>query len=733
MKKNNSNSENQYIFKKEYESSFISDVITTYNSFSENDVNNQIAAIKNIIEFIKIEQKKGTSLQDIYNRVFFNLSNIFEYIRYPNITNFYELRTIESLKGIDLKPYLEEIIKSKINIIEFIKKNHGKYSANIKNNIILELCELINEIIKLKDLCTYEDIHILYNKVMNNQLEMSDLELLNRNLQRCIKDLEIDKLQYWENLKKNPDLCRRLLYKLKDRIFEVKTTSSNEQEHIQGNLSKQEIQNEINKTQDCFDKSRSVLSCLGDTINVGKQIVTVRPLTKSPFIGNDEKENFIIIMNDLFRDFDQVTLSLLYEIIMLSENETNKENKEIFRSCIKEILSQGSYRKGIIHIRDYLLTRLGVLMSFYLATGNLETFCDKNNERLKKAHLGELKIDLETLYKKFLPEYDANGIYFFEQDKMYDKLCKGSSVDCISDEALVAMSATYVNRMAKIMPSYKILGYILEKKGVIEKIYNNPELEYDDLGYTEQDIMTYMAMYKVLQDKIIQLSFKRDSKGNQQYKGLSCEETIKKLNKYKNVYDNYFKDMGFDFQRDIYFTMLDGKLVDEMYKLKSFSVKSLLYTAITDRNKNIINWGVVPDDDNNNSNFILLAFDIKFLNMPIFLHTRKEELIDFVKELTGDTRLQVYEGAGDMYNIYVGHRMTTQVVYPVSKSEKKQMLKLSGVGADTRFFKHIKWMQQPNKEQPFMRSPGSRMYNLENNEINAVGNNKKSQPDASAR
>lgn len=736
MGKNRESSESGYIFRKDYESSFISDVIETHNNFSDIEVDEQIDAIKNIIKFIKKEKEKGTSLENIQDMVFFNLNNIVELIKYPSLSNFYKLRTIEYIKGIDLKPYLEEIVKSKINVMKYEGADKIIYSANIENNIIMELCGFLADIKMFKKMTTDEEIGVLHDKIVNNKLEMSDIDRLNKYIQRYLKEINFDRKSYWKSIKSDTESCRKLLYKLKDRIFEVKTISQIEPESNNSDLSNmEEIKKQMEEIRANPMKSTNIANYSANTGKKQQRYVTLKPLTKSPFIGNDKTENFIIIMTDFFRGYDPETINLLYDLIELSEIEIDKDRREQSRGYLRDILGMLNYKNSVLYIRDFLLKRICILMTYFKATESLDSFCDRNNKRLQRSYLGELKIELEDVYKKFISESVPNGIYFFGKNMEYEKLCKDAAIYSISDEALVAMSATFVNRMAKIMPIYKNLGYILEKKDVIERIYNNPKLEYEDLGYTREDISTYMAMYKVLQDKVIQSSYRRDSNGNCHYdNSVSSDEIQRKLNKYRNVYEGYFRNMGFNFRNDLNAVMTDSELVDEMYKLKDFSVKSLLYTAITDRNKNIINWGVALNDDNNNSKFILLAFDIKSLNMPVFVHVKKDELIEFLKELTGDSKIQVYEGSGDMNNCYAGQRMSTQILYPVSKTEKKRMLKLSGHGANTRFFKHIKWMQEPNKEHPFSIAPGSREYNLETEEI-TITNRKKnaSQPDASDR
>ena len=154
-----------------------------------------------------------------------------------------------------------------------------------------------------------------------------------------------------------------------------------------------------------------------------------------------------------------------------------------------------------------------------------------------------------------------------------------------------------------------------------------------------------------------------------------------------------------------------------------------MYTALTDKNKNILNWGYVPEDENQDSNIILIGFDIKQLNMPVYVHMIKEDVVGFLMETTGEAKLPVYQGADDMYNYNLKKRLTTQIVYPFSKEERKKLLKVTGIIKDDRTYQHLRWLQQPNNPPSAKYLSGTRYYDIQSDKeikIDKQASNEKS-------
>ena len=68
---------------------------------------------------------------------------------------------------------------------------------------------------------------------------------------------------------------------------------------------------------------------------------------------------------------------------------------------------------------------------------------------------------------------------------------------------------------------------------------------------------------------------------------------------YKDSYNSGFENsrLNLKMEKDIEDVMYGLSIVNDLYDLKFFSISTLLYTAINDKNKSIFNWGIVVEDD----------------------------------------------------------------------------------------------------------------------------------------
>ena len=143
------------------------------------------------------------------------------------------------------------------------------------------------------------------------------------------------------------------------------------------------------------------------------------------------------------------------------------------------------------------------------------------------------------------------------------------------------------------------------------------------------------------------------------------------------------------------------------YKIKDFSLSSLIYTVLTKQKNKVINWGYVCVDDNEDKEKILLGFDVPQLNMTLFSHIKKKYLMEAVKNITGNYVIPVYEGAKDFCELKKGGRVTRKFLL---KSDKT-------VNTRNTFVKHLKWLQNSKLKPDFVRDPGSRLYDIDKDKI----------------
>ena len=732
--------EREYKAKNDYEKKFISDIMDAYDGIFYRDIEAQKNALKNVIEYIKIASKEGKTVEQIENLVLYNITNLYDVIQYPTLTNFYQMRTLEYMMGADLNPYIDEILESKIDVIKFQKNHKNGYSANVRNNVMVELCGIISDFTRLENCSTDSEYDILRQKIKNNELTMDDKALLSKYIRLYLNEMKFGKSSYWDEQRKDIEECRKLLLKYKDQIFNVETVTLsnmqtsdeldkvNDTQHRDAKSKMESIKQFVDQKSDSLSMGSGLIK-KENNISQSYQKVTLRKFVKKPFISNNKLDNFFIIMNDLLSKIDEDFLEKMYTVLLASENSPVQDTRELCKEAIYSFFKGISYKKNLMHAKDHLSERLCAIISFYKATGMLDELCKISNNRLAKINLKDLKIDPDSVFSKFINDQDLEKQYFIHEDDDYSIYCKGTTINFSSDEAIIGMSAFYTNRMAKQMPTFARLRYILDKKDAIRKICENPNIEFEDLKYTDEELARYMSVYMVMQDIMLHKYFYNVDEDECLYEEKVYEDLSAKLKKYKAVYEKYYSGMGFDFYKDLTTIMMDAQIMSQLYELKEFSVKSLLYTAITDQNKNIINWGYVPEDDCSDEKFALIGFDIKTLNSPIFVHIRKEDLIKFLKELTGDCKIRIYEGANDMYSYTIKQRVTTQVLYPLSKDEKKKLLKLDGKVTLTDYYKHIRWLQQSNNLPALVHAPGSREYNMETGEITKIKQQKQDQDD----
>lgn len=727
---------NGYICKQSYESSFLSDVIKTYNKISDADIEAQIAALKNAIIYIKQAAAEGMSPDDIEDAVLYNMSNLFERIKYPTLADFYQVRTLEYMMDLDLDPYIEEMLTKGLDYKEF--KNVPEYSANVANNVYTEIYGMLKDFMEEPRHTKDTDFLVLCEKTRNGKLTIDDKNLVSKYIKKYLKQIQIGKATYWDTQKKDLDACRRILIKHKDDIFDIKKVSLDTSEQSSSNsaLSNEERKSILDSLKNKqMDSVTNIIESLTmkDKSKVYKK-VSLKDFVKSPFIGDDRDNNVLIIMSECLRKLDETSLENFYDTLIRSERCENAKTRERCANSICNLIGSITFNRSLLRSRDSLMERISTLMTFYRESGCLGEYCETNNNRLNRIYLGDLQIDEDTLFSKFVNTEskkdkldkrpsDSSIKYFINDKTDFSKCFKGTPVASASDEAVIGMSAFYTNRMTKKVPTYSMLGYILDKTAAIEKICDDPDLEYEDLQYTREDIATYMAMYKCFQRLMVKKYFQDIPLTEEPSEAEVHKALSRALRDYKNVYENIYPDMGFYFERDIDFVMMDARLIQELYDLKSFSVKSLLYTALTDKKKNIMNWGFVPEDEQSLEKFVLLGFDIKTLNTPLFVHMKREDLVEFLEELTGTTQMQVYEGANNMYSYSIKQRITAQVLYPLSKEEKKKLYKLEGVGNRTDYYKHVKWLQQGKDEPVFGHAPGSRVYDFKTKKIEKVKKN----------
>ena len=511
-KKNSKDTHSEkYNFRNKNEVTFINNIYEACNyGYIDLEIDRQITAIKRVINYIKYRKEAGATLEELNDEVLKYIYQLASQISSPDLISFYRMRTFEYLDGLNLTPYIEAIVNEKIDIKEYAKIHKNDYCSNLESNIRVEICELLSELEFVLEYSTNEEVKYICQRIKDNDLEIADIPMLTKYLKYYCRELKIGRFDSWEKMRKNPENLIKMLTKHLNDIFEVE----NQVAKISATI------NSDNQSEKLEDKIKKINSQTPNISSVHKGNMTkvkLKGVKGNPFISTDETNNLLIYSNVLFKKISDYTtkstpdvlLMKMYSILKQYSIEKDEKQKDHLKELISDWFTCIYYGRNELHLNEKLLKRITCLIDFFNANGQLDRFCTVNNSRLQRIKLPELQISAQELYNRFitaekdkedliyLRSYD-NGSYFF------DRCYKNAPVSGVSQEALIAMSAFYINRLAKEAVAYGRVKYIFDQQNIIEKLYENPNLEYKDLGIDRSTLVLYMSMYDEVQTLITQ-------------------------------------------------------------------------------------------------------------------------------------------------------------------------------------------------------------------------------------
>ena len=277
------------------------------------------------------------------------------------------------------------------------------------------------------------------------------------------------------------------------------------------------------------------------------------------------------------------------------------------------------------------------------------------------------------------------------------------------------------------------LPFLLRKMNIIRKIYEDDDFNLDEL---KDELIFNMALFDTLARIFHEDVFSHISNSDLENSNVDentnklmqlCEKSVSSyIEVYKKLYES--ENAEEDFETVM---MNNSMFVKGFYAIKDYSLQALLYLALTNQNKAILNWGYV-EESFQTGNKVLVAFDIKTLNMPLFLHINKSFLQKVVFMITGQYEIPVYLGENDVVIKRIREskpkRMTTQILYPVGKKQKKILEKMLANNEFTNlyekmFIEHLHWIQVGKKvPQRFIDKP-RKSYNTKTGTVRIIRNN----------
>lgn len=640
------------------------------------NVEDQIGALKFMVEKIKQDCKNGVSIKDSKINVAKYISNFLVETSKPTIGDFYIPRTMEYLytnKDI-LKEAIERFVREKKNSKTILDESRSRdISENLRENIDIAISIILLSIEDMK-LIQSTDILEIQRKIRNEELKPEDSEKLYTYVYKLMKEkVEKCRAEAYERAEKNPEKVYKTLIDNMMNIFDIQKPQQADDKKLE----------EIIKSEKA-DKRYSLT-----TVSMEEKKAKVKNFLSDPFYGDSLQNDYLVVLSEILGALEEDELMKMYEII--EKSKTDKRYKEAVIKYFKKITSINK----VLDLKTALSKRIARTVELLSDIGCMEQFNRLNNKRLSNLGLSEMSLETSELIR-LLSNVKQNA-------------------SC-SLEAEIGIATFYTNRAAKIVPAYLRALFILDKNGAFEKIYENPQLEYEDLNISQRIVEQNMSEYDGL--KKVMLTRCVDGKDENGCDKLDYDE----LEIFRKLYEEKYKNFIPDLQN----ILLTYNFEKYFYLQKNFSISSLIYTILTDSKVHTLNWGYVRGDENKDKRKILLGFDIESLNMTIFFHCDIEEIKNIIEKITGGTVIPVFEGAEDYkYIPYENGRMTTAIAYPATKKQRKCWRNRENKAVRINLcINHLEWLQRPKCKTHFSGKIGSKLYDISTGKIIQV-------PDAS--
>ena len=276
-----------------------------------------------------------------------------------------------------------------------------------------------------------------------------------------------------------------------------------------------------------------------------------------------------------------------------------------------------------------------------------------------------------------------------------DSYMTEESLSKLSFPELSALSSFYINKYTKVLRAFETGMFILNENYSIDDLLaaENPSTIIPNLNkkilINQKNILTSYCddmlaeaySKKVMSDINIDLTKYNDGK-DEFMRLFGLTKDIEYFQKLKNVFDIREKTVG-------------------EYKLKDYSMIANLSVIL--QGKKVENWGLIEDDNNGydiNSDYVLLGFDIKNLNMPLRLHMPSDMFKSFVREHMKTELVPIYEGDKDFVQAFSDRgtfkRLSTFLLYrPTAKgkaylkSKNEEIQKKDRVYVKDRLISHL--------------------------------------------
>lgn len=464
-----------------------------------------------------------------------------------------------------------------------------------------------------------------------------------------------------------------ILSEFEDEIYDYLEVTGNEVKQLQENILQildanpiliEKIYNQIKDTDiNIFDIDQEESNeKMVEEKYAEYQIEAMLYKIRSTTLDSESKE-ILKMINNLKDKFGK---NMYQEI--LNENPKIKENLEYLQifetgSEIEKLKKFVKYKKDSTEKELIELGRKSLKLSgkFLKKYGFLEQELKQQNADYSTLQMENMQYELKT-----------EGI---EDDVGLENIFTDEYLDTIDFEQLTVLNAFWQNRFTKMASEIKQAIFIadnldlwqmLEEKGNIDSI-------------SDEELIKIIFKLNFL-DNVSEKIRKNLSKNN--------SEKIRKF-----VYFDYENEMPKDFQQtyeELFSKLLpecNNNLEDDLdcchsirnnikiiYDMKNEMIKKLLIQI--EHNPKITNWGCIIDENAQKGVYdkkvVLLGFDYPGFNMPLRLHTQKNNIVKYFKALKNDAVIPIYEGNSDME--YKGKMLTTKIFMPLTQKRESEIV-----------------------------------------------------------
>lgn len=419
----------------------------------------------------------------------------------------------------------------------------------------------------------------------------------------------------------NPFLIERFYNKIKDKTFDINKDSKK----LQGNEEKC-VEFEIRLALELIRKSeekevdeafieRAKYNVQLRNYNIKEIVLKIYKTTYENFLDNCE-----------------------YGEIFLQKTEEEKIKKYIsFR--------RKKYEKMY---KDALIEKLKISGDFFKEYDIL-------NELLNLQNLDYVRIGM--------PNMQCNLKKQDEKDMGLEEVFTEQYLETLNIQQLSILNAFWQNKYTKMLNDLKMALFAIKTIDISSKrVDNNCNIEI-----TDEELKN--ILYKIyICDKV---SKKFDDSNRVVY---DVPENFKK--QYKNYFDVLLPNSKNDFIDDYAFGHLQRNTIKDVYKTKTDMLNNLLLTIEYDRN--ITNWGYIKDLNSDKKitkeKFILIGIDYPGFNMPLKIHMKREELINYLKSIRDDKNAIIPVYGGDPYLQYKGKMLTSKVLMPLTANAESEII-----------------------------------------------------------